>query len=66
MPGHGMNNFYPENTREIRRNPTRFQIVEIPNRRTSDRPFFDDLEALVYSFSTRLALKNERLQVAVS
>ena len=48
MPGHGMNNFYLENTREIRGNPTRFQIVEIPNRRTSDRPFFDDLEALVY------------------
>ena len=43
-----MNNFYPENTREIRGNSTGFKIVEIPNRRTADRPFFDDLEALVY------------------
>ena len=47
MPGLEVDNFYPKNTREIRKNSEWFQIVEIPNRRTADRPFFDDLEALV-------------------
>ena len=46
MPGLEIDSFYPQNTREIRENSEYFQIVEIPNRRTADRPFSDDLEAL--------------------
>ena len=49
MPGLEIDNFYTKDTREIRENSGKFQIVEIPNRRTADRLFFDDLEALVYS-----------------
>ena len=50
MPTLEVDNFYPKTTQEIRENSEWFQIVEIPKRRTADRPFFDDLEALVYFF----------------
>ena len=48
MPGVRIDNFNPKNTKVIPENRRKFQIVEILKRRTADRPFFDDLEALVY------------------
>ena len=52
MPGLEIDNFYPKNIREIQENSGEFQVVEIPNRRADDRPFFDDLEASVYIENT--------------